>query len=1040
MGRYVELHCHSAFSLLDGASLPEELARRAAELDMPALALTDHDGLYGAVRFARACEREGIKPIVGAELALDVGYHVTLLAMDSAGYSNLCRMITAAQLAGAKRSPVLTWDMLADHSSGLVCLSGCREGELARQVRGSRFDAAREAAGRYLEVFGRDGFFIELQQMMYPEDAALCTGLVSLARESGIGYVATNNVHYARKGGHRLHDVLTCIRTGSTLDDCIELKLNAEFYLKSHEEMRSLFQDYPEALHMAGELAERCGVTLEFSRCRFPEYPLPEGETAESYLAYVCREGVRRRYGDMTDEVSSRIAHELDLIGRLGLSGYFLIVRDIMEYAERHGIPAQGRGSAANSIVAYVLGITKVDPIRNRLFLGRFLNEEMSSIPDIDIDVSTAHREQLIRYVYEQYGQEHTAMVCTYITFQSRNALREVGKVFGIPVHVVDRLARSVSWSGYGSRNITKELSGIDEFASYFDRDTFQEYLAICRQLEDYPRHLSIHNGGILISSRPLSEIVPLEWATMPGRVVCQWDKDSVADAGLIKIDLLGLRMLSLLDETRVLVEREHGVALDLDALPQEDADVYDMICRCDTIGVFQIESRAQMQTLPRTRPRSIDDLTVEVSIVRPGPIQGNMVHPYIRRRNGLEKVTYLHPSLEPILEETLGVILFQEQVIQSAVALAGFTPGEADRLRRAMSRKRSVEAIEQLRARFMQGAHAGGVDAASAARVFSSLEGFAQYGFCKSHAAGFALICYQSAWLKYHYPVEFYCALLNNQPMGFYRPEVVLHDAQRHGVRVLRVDANLSEAVCRIEGGCIRLGFRYVKEIGERTIDRIVRERERGVFLSLEDFSLRTGLPDSAVEKLVLAGAFDFCGHPRRELLWQLGIVGKKQPGELPLQSSGNPVLLPAMSSVEEMRCDYSVQEMSTTHHPMQVLRAELEGDGLVRSADLAGLRDGDALKIAGYVIMKQRPPTAKGFAFITMEDEHGTINVIIRPDVYQRYRQVCVFNPVLLVEGSLQKRDGILNVKAEVIRACRPGGERPLPARGTYPSSRAH
>ncbi len=1034
MERYVELHCHSAFSLLDGASMPEELARRAAELGMPALALTDHDGLYGTVRFVRACEREGVKPIVGAELALDGGYHVILLAMDAMGYSNLCRVITAAQLAGAKNSPVLTWDMLAKYAGGLICLSGCREGEVARQMRGSNFGAAREAAGRYIDVFGRDRFYIELQHTMYPEDTALCADLAALARESGVGCVATNNVHYARKEGHRLHDVLTCIRTRSPLDDCIELKLNAEFYLKSHEEMQSLFHEYPEALHMTGELAERCNVTLEFSGYRFPEYPLPEGATAESYLAHVCRKGVRRRYGEITEEVTSRIDHELDLIARLELSGYFLIVRDIMEYAERHGIPAQGRGSAANSIVAYVLGITKVDPIRNRLFLGRFLNDEMSSIPDIDIDVSTAHREKLIQYVYEKYGQEHAAMVCTYITFQSRNALREVGKVLGIPLHVIDRLAKSATWSGYGSRDVRKELSGIEEFAPYFSKVTFQEYLSICRQLEDYPRHLSIHNGGIVISSRPLSELVPLERAAMPGRVVCQWDKDSVADAGLIKIDLLGLRMLSLLDEVRVLVEREHGVVLDLDALPQDDASVYDMICRCDTIGVFQIESRAQMQTLPRTRPRSIDDLTVEVSIVRPGPIQGNMVHPYIRRRNGVEKVSYLHPSLEPVLGETLGVILFQEQVIQAAVALAGFTPGEADTLRRAMSRKRSVEAIAQLRARFIQGALAAGVDARSADRVFASLEGFAQYGFCKSHAAGFALICYQSAWLKYYYPVEFYCALLNNQPMGFYRPEVVLHDAQRHGVRVLPVDVNLSEAVCGIEERCIRLGFLYVKEMGARMIQRVLEERQRGEFLSVDDFCLRTGLPGGVVENLILAGAFDFCRCTRREMLWQLGIVEKRTLGELPLQSSGEAVSLPKMSSLEEMRYDYTVQGMSTTHHPMQVLRAELPENGLVRSSDLPKLDDGDALRIAGYVIMKQRPPTAKGFAFITMEDEDGTINVVMRPDVYERHRQVCIFNPVLVVEGILQKKDGTLNVRALEISPLSCNSDRPLPARGRY------
>ena len=1032
MERYVELHCHSAFSLLDGASLPEELARRAAELDMPALALTDHDGLYGVVRFAHACEREGVKPLVGAELTLDGGFHVTLLAMDATGYANLCRIITASQLAGEKGSPVLSWDMLAARSGGLLCLSGCREGELSRLMRGEQRERARAAAERHIDIFGRDRFVVELQHSMYPDDASRCAALVALARECGVGYVATNNVHYARKEMHRLHDVLTCIRHRSTLDDCTELKLNAEFYLKSHDEMQALFREYPAAVRATAELAGRCNVTLEFSGYRFPEFPLPEGESAKSYLERVCRGKIRERYGEVTGEAESRVAHELDLIDRLGLSGYFLIVWDIMDHAKRHGIPAQGRGSAANSVVAYVLGITKVDPIRNRLFLGRFLNEEMSSIPDIDIDVSTAHREDLIQYVYGKYGREHTAMVCTHITFQARNALREVGKVLGMPVHVTDRLARSVSWYGYGPRDVGKELSGIDEFASYFGRVSFQEYVAICRQLEDLPRHLSIHNGGILISSCPLSEIVPLERAAMPGRVVCQWDKDSVADAGLIKIDLLGLRMLSLLDEARVLVEQGHGVALDLDALPQDDASVYDMICRCDTIGVFQIESRAQMQTLPRTRPRSIDDLTVEVSIIRPGPIQGNMVHPYIRRRNGREKVTYLHPVLAPILEETLGVILFQEQVIQSAVAIAGFTPGEADELRRAMSRKRSVDAIERLRGRFMQGAMERGVDAGSAERVFASLEGFAQYGFCKSHAAGFALICYQSAWLKCYYPVEFYCALLNHQPMGFYRPEVVVHDAQRHGVEVLPVDVNRSDAVCRVEERRIRLGLQYVKEMGGRTLERILAERRRREFSSLEDFCLRTGIPDSAVENLVLAGAFDFCGVARRELLWQLGLVAKRSPGELPLEASGRAVELSAMSPLEEMRCDYSVQEMSTSYHPMQVLRPELQGEALLRSSELEMRDDGESVRIAGYVIMKQRPPTAKGFAFITMEDEDGMINVVIRPDVYERYRQVCIFNPVLVVEGTLQKRDGTLNVRADAISPLRPDGDRVVPARG--------
>jgi len=1031
MNRYVELHCHSAFSLLDGASMPEQLVRRAAELDMPALALTDHDGVYGAVRFARECERQGIKPIIGAEMTLEEGFHITLLALDPSGYSNLCRVITAAQLAGSKGKVVLSRETLARYSTGLLCLSGCREGELPRLMRGGMREKARRAAYRYIELFGRDRFFVELQNTLYPDDAALCDALAELAGECDIECVATNNVHYARKEAHRLHDVLTCIRHRSTLDECPELKLNAEFSLKGDGEMRKLFRTHPGAVLMSSVLAERCNVSLEFSDYRFPDFPLPPDETARSYLARVCHRKMYDLYDDVTDEVQSRVAHELDLIHRLDLSGYFLIVWDIMEYAKTHGIPAQGRGSAANSIIAYILGITRVDPIRNHLFLGRFLNEEMSSVPDIDIDVSTAHREQLIQYVYEKYGREHAAMVCTYVTFQARNALREVGKVLGMPVHVIDRLARSVSWYGYGPRDLKKELTGIEEFSSYFEQVTFQDFVSICTELSDFPRHLSIHNGGVLISSCPLSDIVPLENATMPGRVVCQWDKDGVADAGLIKIDLLGLRMLSLLDEARILIEREHGVALDLDKLPQDDASVYDMIGRCDTIGIFQIESRAQMQTLPRTKPRSIEDLTVEVAIIRPGPIQGNMVHPYIRRRNGQEKVSCLHPKLEPILSETLGVILFQEQVIQSAVAIASFTPGEADQLRRAMSRKRSHDAIERLRQRFMQGAEQNGVDAASADRVFAALEGFAQYGFCKSHAAGFALISYQSAWLKKHYPLEFYCALLNNQPMGFYRPEVVVHDAQRHGVKVLPVDVNLSESKCSLENGGIRLGFVYVKAMGGHTVDALLEARGKSRFSSLEDFYFRAGLPVGAVENLILAGAFDFTGSSRRELVWQLGMIEKKGPGELPLPQAGDSVSLPLMSTLDEMRCDYTVQEMSTSHHPMEVLRKMLEIDGLAQSSELPGMADGARLKIAGYVIMKQRPPTAKGFAFITMEDEDGAINVVIRPDVYERHRQVCTFNPVLLVEGRLQRRDGIINIIADAISPVRVDGQRPVPRR---------
>jgi error-prone DNA polymerase len=724
MNNYVELHCHSNFSLLDGASHPEDLANRAAEISMPALALTDHDGLYGAIRFYKACLKAGIKPIIGAEITLENGKHLTLLAKNNEGYSNLCRLLTRAQLKHKKGSPALDLETLAQYSDGLICLSGCRREEMLSSIISVEIEKAYETARRYTDIFGQENFYIELQNNLYPEDRKLCHVLVRLARDLNLSYVASNNVHYATKEGYRLHDVLTCIKNRTTLDKCTALRLNSEFYLKSFEEMGELFQDYPGAISNTLAIAEQCNVNLDFSSYRFPEFPLPQGETADSYLAELCRQKAYNRYDNMSPEIEARINYELNLIEKLSLSGYFLIVWDIMDYAARNGIPAQGRGSAANSIVAYILGITEVDPIKNKLFLGRFLNEEMSSIPDIDIDISTQHREKLIQYVYEKYGQEHTAIVCTYVTFQARNAIREVGKVLGMPPDLLGRMAKSVS--SYGAKDMGQDLAGIDEFQSYFTSVPWREFTSLCWDISDFPRHLSIHNGGMLISSCPLTDIVPLEKATMSGRIVCQWDKDSVADAGLIKVDLLGLRMLSLIHEACELVEENHNTRLDLEKLPLDGEKVYDMICQGDTVGVFQVESRAQMQTLPQIKPRSIEDLTIEVALIRPGPLQGNMVHPYIRRRKGLEKVRYLHPKLKPILEDTLGVLLFQEQVIQVATAIARFTPGEADSLRRAMSRKRSRDAMNEMRQKFIDGAKNNGVKTSLASRIFQALEGFA--------------------------------------------------------------------------------------------------------------------------------------------------------------------------------------------------------------------------------------------------------------------------------------------------------------------------
>jgi len=968
------------------------MVQRAVELGMPALAITDHDGLYAVIDFYRSCKESGIRPVIGAEITLEGGYHLTLLARDNTGYRNLCRIITRSHLAHEKGNPSVNLETIAEHTGGLFCLSGCRKGEIPTLILSDELSQAHQAATRHIDIFGKGNFWLEIQNNLYPEDKKLCRALVEMAHSLDVGYVATNNAHYAREESYRLHDVLIAIRNRTTLDECQHLRMNSEFYLKSGQEMGKLFRKYPKAISNTLVLAEACNIGLDFSAYRFPDFPLPTGETAHSYLNKICRQRVAEKYQSVTAKVENQLAYELELIQKLDLSGYFLIVWDIMEYARKNGIPAQGRGSAANSIVAYILGITRVDPIENRLFVGRFINEEMSSIPDIDIDISTNHREDLIQYVYHKYGADHTAMVATFVTFQARNAIREVGKVMGLPANILDHMARSVSV--YGATDIKEDLLKLEEFRSHLSSQAWETFASLCQQIADFPRHLSIHVGGMLISSCPLSEIAPLENAAMPGRIVCQWDKDGVADAGLIKVDLLGLRMLSLMQETLEMVEQAGGQRVNLSKIPHDDPKVYDMICKADTIGVFQIESRAQMQTLPQTKPRSIEDLTVEVAIIRPGPLQGNMVHPYIHRRKKLEKVSYPHPSLKPVLEETLGVILFQEQVIQVATIIAGFSPGEADSLRRAMSRKRSREAMEQM---------------------FETLKGFAEYGFCKSHAAGFALLCYESAWLKVYYPAPFYAALLNNQPMGFYTPDVVISDAKRHGVSILPVDINRSQDRCTVEDDKIRLGLMYVKGLGEKTIDTILKEKGQRSFASLEDFHYRTRIDTKATENLIMIGAFDAFGHPRRETLWQLGVIEKAQPGEMPLPSGSSQVSLPGLSDMEELKLDYEVQGLSAKYHPMQVLRGQTDAKKILRSSQINLLPSGEKVCCAGYVITRQRPGTAKGFSFLTLEDEDGTMNIILKPAVYERHRQIFRLAPIVLVDGVVQKRDGIVNIIAQ-------------------------
>jgi error-prone DNA polymerase len=1014
---YTELHVHSNFSFLDGASPIRGLVERAASLGMKALAITDHDGLYNACAFTRLAQEAGIKPIIGAELTFEGERHLTFLVQNEKGYMNLSGLITRGHLAGSKGKPVLSEAELKGHTDGLICLSGCTRSDMARLLRQGEKHAAYEAAKRYAEFFGKGNFYIELHNHLLPEDKNLCRQLIEIAQATGLKTVASNNVHYATRDGSALHDVLTCIRHGVTLDRSAPFRRsNSEYYLKDYDRMTELPFIPRDAILRTEEIARRCTFKLDFSSFSYPDFPLPENETATGFLKKLALQKARARYDILTEEILARIEDEIGLIDSKGLSGYFLVVWDIIEYARRMGISAQGRGSAASSVVAYVLGITPVDPIRHKLFVGRFLNE--LSIPDIDVDIATNRREEVITYVYDTYGRDFTAMVCTYVTFQGRNAIREVGKVLGLPAHVLDRMAKTTS--AYGGHGVIESLKEIPEFSSCLDSGAWEHFSRICEQIADFPRHLSIHVGGMIITPRPISEIVPQEHARAEGRIVCQWDKDSVDDAGLIKFDLLGLRMLSLIDDAKELIFTHRGTDLDLDRLPPDDPHVYDMIGRADTVGVFQVESRAQMQTLPKMKPRSFEDLTIEVSIVRPGPLQGNMVHPFIRRRQGKEPVIHLHPKLKPILDETLGVILFQEQILEVAMTIAGFSAGEGNKLRKTMGRKNAREELLKWHERFLEGAKKQGVQSDIATKIFDHICGFADFGFCKSHAASFAVLCYRSAYLKYYYPAEFYCALLNNQPMGFYEPEVIIGDAKRHGVPILPVDINRSMWNCTIEDVSVRTGFRYVKGIGEEKGNRIITARSRGMYASLQDLSDRSGLDNRSLQNLVAVGALSAIKRSRRQLLWEAGTIRTAGLTGIDSAEGKERLPIPEMDTGEEIITDYIFQGFSPSHHIIKLYRKKLDELGAVPSSRLIHCPSGARVLVAGYMVCLQMPPTAKGkFSFITLEDEDGLINLVVKPEVYKACRTVIRLEQFLLVEGIVEKKDSLINIKVSKVES---------------------
>src|SRR6266508_3772513 len=1033
---YAELHCHSNFSFLDGASHPEELVEEAARLGLEALALTDHEGVYGVVRFAEAAKAAGLPTVFGAELSIGspggrkaplptppkgatataavarprvgtadpAGEHLVVLARDPDGYARLCRAISAAQMAGAKGAPRHDLGRLAElHGGHWLVLTGCRKGAVPRALERHGPAAAAAQLGRLVAAFGREHVAVEVGDHGDPLDSARNDALVRLAAAADVEVVATNNVHYAVPGRRRLATALAAVRARRSLDELDGwLPAAATAHLRSGAEQAARLARYPGVVERAAELGRALAFDLQLVAPRLPDFPVPAGHTEMSWLRELAQRGAARRYGPRGAErvqgAWRQIDHELTMIEQLGFPGYFLIVWDIVQFCLREDIYCQGRGSAANSAVCYALGITKADAVSLGLLFERFLSPERDGPPDIDLDIEAGRREEVIQYVYERYGRERAAQVANVITYRPRSAVRDLGKALGYDQGQLDAWAKQESFTEGAGSELPANLAELAGAAL------------------DFPRHLGIHSGGMVVCDRPVVEVCPVEWATMPGRSVLQWDKDDCAAVGLVKFDLLGLGMLSALHEAVDLVGAHHGVEVDLAGLPQEPA-VYEMLCRADSVGVFQVESRAQMATLPRLRPRRFYDLVVEVALIRPGPIQGGSVHPYIRRRNGTEPVTYLHPLLQRSLAKTLGVPLFQEQLMQMAVDVAGFSAAEADQLRQAMSAKRSAERMERLRARLYAGMAERGISGRTADEIYARLAAFADFGFPESHSVSFAYLVYASAWLKLHYPAAFLAALLNAQPMGFYAPSTLVADARRHGVEVRGPDVNASAAEATLEPGpAVRLGLAYVRGVGDDLAERIAAGRP---YDSMEDLVRRGGAGRAQVEALATAGAFGCLGLGRREALWAAGPAAEGTDDRLPgTVVGGRAPELPGMSPFELGMADLWATGLSGDSFPTQFVRDQLDAIGVVTAAGLAAVPAGRMVLVGGLVTHRQRPSTAKGVTFVNLEDETGLVNVICSPAVWARHRRVARTARALLVRGRLERAEGVTNVIAAQLR----------------------
>ncbi len=1084
---YIELHSRSAFSFLEGASLPESLIAACANLNMPAMALLDRDGVYGSPRFHMAAKKARIKAHIGAEVTCEYfspqshrntekiknhkskdsyvsepalsevegclcgEFSLPLLVSSRLGYQNLCRLITKMKLRAAKGEGAVQEEELREHAAGLICLTGDDDGPLAGALAHGGLDDARSCVERLVNIFGRDNVYVESQRHFHREQEARNRAAIEIARSLHLPLLATNGVCYATAQERELCDVFTAIRHHRTLATAGRLLTrNSERHLKSPEEMQSFFADLPEAIANTLELSSRLTFTFKDLGYEFPKYPVPEGETMMSFLRERTREGFQQRYGRCTSDLQTRarrqIERELKLIEKLALAGYFLIVWDLVRFCREENILVQGRGSAANSAVCYSLGITAVDAVSMELLFERFLSEERGEWPDIDLDLPSGdQRERVIQYLYKRYGERGAAMTANVITYRSRMASREMGKALGFDPETLDKVSAAVSTWEYRDANDTFDHrfhdAGLD-----LNHPRLRKYFELCVAVQDLPRHLGQHSGGMVICQGQLDSVVPLEPASMPGRVVVQWDKEDCADLGIIKVDLLGLGMMAVLEDSLQLIRNHHHEEVDLAHLPSDDSAVYSTLQKADTIGMFQIESRAQMSCLPRLRPKCFYDIVVQVAIIRPGPIVGQMVNPYLQRRMGREPVNHLHPSLEPVLTRTLGVPLFQEQLLRIAMVAANFTGGEAEELRRAMGFKRSQARMKDIEARLRAGMEKNGISREAQEQIVLSISSFALYGFPESHAASFALIAYASAYLKCHYLAAFTAALLNNQPMGFYRPATIVKDAQRHGLKVLPIDIVKSEWQCTLEQNCVaraptpafstadqpppalRLGLRYARGLREEAAQALVRQRSLAPFTSIRDLIHRVPeLQKDELNTLAEIGALNEinCRNiasyvskklHRRDALWQVErAVRHSGPllDELSEPDANSP--LRPMNPEERLVADFRGTGMTVGPHPMAYHRARMEAMGIHRASELSRIPDGQYLRIGGCVICRQRPGTAKGFVFLSIEDETGVANAIVTPDLFQKNRLLLSSEQFLMVEGILQNQDNVISVKAE-------------------------